>query len=314
METMLPTQGKEVDEDIYVFSSGGGRQSSAALILSAKGIFPYKTHIFCNVGEDSEDNKTLQWVRNILVPYAEKNGIEFIVASKGGKTLYQAINTTRYSIPIPAKFFYKNGKKNIGMRACTNEYKIRVSDHFIKTKFGDKINPPNVRVGLGISMDEFQRAKVYPIRKMGSVGEIKDNKGIHYWNKIQEYPLIFCSPFSLFGKEFKDGLTVSDCMWIVEQEGLGIPPKSACWFCPFHSIEYWKNLALKDDPLYHKGVELEQLLQQKEKNMKIKYEIEGREFNEFGVYLTDFQVNLSNILKANKDGLDENCESGYCFV
>ena len=40
------------------FSSGGGKQSIAALVLSAQGLINYPVHIFCNVGDDSEHPDT----------------------------------------------------------------------------------------------------------------------------------------------------------------------------------------------------------------------------------------------------------------
>lgn len=304
--------------EYYVFSSGGGRQSSAALVLSAHGIFPYHTHIFCNVGDDSEDSSTLEWVHNTLMPYAKENGVEYIEARKSGKTLLESIESTKYSIPIPAKFHYENGKKNIGMRACTNDWKIRVSDRFIKNKYGRKYDAPIVHVGLGISLDEIHRAKTKPIQNMGAGKESPDGRNV-YWKKVQEYPMIFCNEFELFGEKFSvgnKGLTADDCKKIVSLAGLGDPPKSACWFCPFHSVAYWKYLYANNGTLFEKATKLESLLSEKENNMANKHAAEGKQFNRFSVYLSDAKTSLIQlpiVANALSNELD-NCDSGYCMV
>lgn len=304
--------------EYFVFSSGGGRQSSAALVLSAYGIFPYKTHIFCNVGDDSEDRSTLDWVHNVLMPYADKNGVEFIEARKSGKTLLASIKSTQYSIPIPAKLHYENGKKSIGMRACTNDWKIRVSDLTIRNMYGNKTNQSTVHVGLGISLDEIHRAKTKPIQPMGA-SKVSDNGKNVYWYKIQEYPMIFCKEFELFGEIFSRndvGLTADDCTKIVALAGLGTPPKSACWFCPFHSVSYWKDLYKTNGKMFENAVELEVLLSKKEDNMAKKHAEEGKPFNRFSVYLSDAKtslVQLPIIGNVQENELD-NCDSGYCMV
>jgi len=303
----------------FVFSSGGGRQSAGALVLSAHKIFPYRTHIFCNVGKDSEDHETIDYVNNYLVPYAKDNNVDFKIVSKTGKTLLEAIYKTEYSIPIPAKFHYRNGKKNIGRRACTNDWKIRTSDYAIKNIFGNKNDPPLVHVGLGISLDEIHRVKTKPIQRMGSSTSIDDNNKNHYWNKKQEYPMIWCEEFTLFGKIFSEngkGLTANDCVEIVRLAGLPKAPKSACWFCPFHSISYWKELKKQNDPRYSEAVKLEKWLQQKEENMKRKHLEEGKAFNEFNVMLTDFNGKLEDL--SIESNVEENelefCDTGYCFI
>ena len=38
----------------YVFSCGGGVQSTACLVLAAQGKIPYQTFIFANVGDKAE--------------------------------------------------------------------------------------------------------------------------------------------------------------------------------------------------------------------------------------------------------------------
>jgi hypothetical protein len=51
------------------FSFGGGVQSVAVLVLGAQGKVQYDYYLFSNVGEDSEDPRTLEYFRNIALPF-----------------------------------------------------------------------------------------------------------------------------------------------------------------------------------------------------------------------------------------------------
>ena len=104
------------------FSNGGGVQSTAALVLSAQGKIDFSTHLFANVGDDSENPDTLAYVRDIAMPYAEEHNIEFHEVQRRGKTLLQHIETAQRSIDIPMRFAH--GRP--GHRNCTSTYKIEV--------------------------------------------------------------------------------------------------------------------------------------------------------------------------------------------
>ena len=62
----------------YVFSCGGGVQSTACLVLAAQGHIPYKKFIFSNVGNKAESPATIKYINTVLKPYAERNGVEWI--------------------------------------------------------------------------------------------------------------------------------------------------------------------------------------------------------------------------------------------
>ena len=65
---------------LEVFAYGGGVQSNAALVLAATGRLDVRTFLFCfcNVGDNSEDPATLEYVERVARPYAAANGIELI--------------------------------------------------------------------------------------------------------------------------------------------------------------------------------------------------------------------------------------------
>jgi PP-loop superfamily ATP-utilizing enzyme len=132
-------------------------------------------------------------------------------------------------------------------------------------------------VGLGISLDEFQR--------------MRNDSG--YKNIVNEYPLI----------DLK--LTRSACIDIIKSEGLPVPPKSSCWFCPFHNMAAWQEIRRNKPELFQKAVELEVLLN--DKRAKLKRD---------KVWLTQKARPLSQVV-ADQPLLfaeEEPCDSGYCMV
>src|SRR5262245_2352683 len=92
-----------------VISYGGGWQSNALLVLAAQGLIDYRFFVFCNVGADSENPKTIAYVNEIAKPYALKHGLTFIELQKTRRdgtpdTLYQRLTRPgSRSIGIPVR-------------------------------------------------------------------------------------------------------------------------------------------------------------------------------------------------------------------
>ena len=305
-----------------VFSYGGGVQSTAALVLAAQGEIDYQTFLFSNVGADSEHPATLDYVHDYAIPYAHKQGLALLELHKRNTegeivTLYSYLTKPEgSSIAIPVRM---NRSGAPGRRICTYDWKIAVVDRWCRQNsspgsiqsmkeafllhYGiQKIDKETckhmvsevqsffaehepVEVGLGISLDEMQR--------------VKPNVDVKtlYW-KVNRHPLIF---------EVPRPLTRQDCMNIITRAGLPIPPKSACWFCPFHRLSTWQRMR-KDEPvLFWKAAALEKFLNERRAH---------RGLDE--VWLTRLHVPLERATTAYEQEVlfeteDEECE-GYCFV
>ncbi|MFJ4917205.1 phosphoadenosine phosphosulfate reductase, partial [Streptomyces sp. NPDC088726] len=63
---------------LRTFSFGGGWQSMAALVLAAQGGIDYRTFLFANVGDDSENPGTLAYFTEHAAPYAAAHGLDLI--------------------------------------------------------------------------------------------------------------------------------------------------------------------------------------------------------------------------------------------
>ena len=204
---------------LRVFAHGGGVQSTAALVLQAERKIPWYTHVFANVGDDSENPDTLAYLRWVSSLYARENLIglsEVGRVNRAGQTetLYSKLMKpgTR-SVPIPVRMAEEGAP---GTRNCTKTFKLDV----IK-----KLKPEVIAIGF--SVDELER-----------VGRVDD--GIP-----REYPLI------------ELGVTRKDCYQIIARAGLPQPPKSSCWFCPFTPLGRWSERRRDRPDLFEKAAELE---------------------------------------------------------
>jgi len=117
----------------------------------------------------------------------------------------------------------------IRWRWCTHKFKLRPLWRYFKK--------PCI-VYVGISYDERHRAlpngKYFSKKEPNLVRDIK-----------VEYPLI----------EWK--ITRYDCIRIIKEHGLKVPPKSGCWLCPFQTKKQLLRLQTLHPELFKKLIELE---------------------------------------------------------
>lgn len=248
---------------IQVISYGGGVQSTALLALAAEGRIPERTFLFANVGDDSEHPATLDYVQAVAMPYAREHGIDlrelYRVDDDGTpRTLMrQLANENTPSIPV-----FLQGQSMPTQRSCTRTFKLAVVDRWLKEAGATKENP--ARVGLGISTDEISRVsnKAYSKRQ------------------TPYYPLIDLH------------LSRLDCDNIIRRAGLPVPPKSACFFCPFHRVGQWREMRRDEPELFERAAELEETLN-----------VKRRERGKDDVFLTRYGVPLREAISAEQDML-----------
>jgi 3'-phosphoadenosine 5'-phosphosulfate sulfotransferase (PAPS reductase)/FAD synthetase len=267
---------------IRAFSFGGGVQSMAVLVLQAQGKLPeaYDAFVFANVGEDSENPATLAYVENVAKPFAEKHGIKFIEVQKRRRngeldTLYQFVHREKNSVSLPIRM--ANGAP--GNRNCTGTFKINVIDRWIK-----KAGYSHSIIGIGISTDEFLRAR-----------DEQWHASDYGVQKRREHPLITLR------------LNRAQCQQIIQEAGLPLPPKSACWWCPFKKRTEWIELRRTDPPLFWKAVYLEQYINAKRALM-------GRDRVYFHPSLKPLDQATGQQLALFTEYEMDACESGYCMV
>jgi hypothetical protein len=274
-----------MDTPLRVFSFGGGVQSTAALVLAAERKIDYPTFVFANVGADSENPATLDYIAEIAGPYAEQHGIELLeldrIPRKGrfkGQTetlLGRLMHPDSRSVGIPVRM--PGGAP--GRRSCTYDFKIVVVDQLLKQRGATKEQP--AIVGIGFSTDEIHRA--------GSTVDPRQPR------RIKDYPLLTL------------GLSRSDCLAIITNAGLPQPQKSSCWFCPFHSKTEWQRLHREEPVLFAKSCDLEDAMNERRARL-------GKD----SVYLSDYRRPLRDVFTAGTQLTldqrgDAGCDTGYCF-
>ncbi|MBM9504825.1 phosphoadenosine phosphosulfate reductase [Actinacidiphila acididurans] len=256
--------------------------TTAALVLAAQGELDYRTFIMANVGDDSENPATLTYLNRYAIPYAQAHGLELVVLdrimkrTKEKRTLFQDLTRPgSRSLKIPVRM--SNGAP--GTRSCTAQFKIKVVGDELRRRGAAADHPATV--GIGISLDEIGRA---------------NNRRCEPHERI-EYPLL------------ERGIRRIDCARIIRSAGLPIPPKSSCWFCPFHRPETWHEMRRTEPDLFERACQLEDLLNTRRDEL-------GKDH----VYLTRFNRPLREAIPDgvdvlfDTDDIDTGCDSGWCMT
>lgn len=260
-----------------VVSYGGGVQSTALLVLAATRRIDFPVFLFANVGDDSEHPATLTYVRDVAMPYATEHSItihELRKIRRTGKveTLLETLTRTQGSIQIPVRM--ANGAP--GNRNCTHDFKIKVIDGWLKEHGATAETPATV--GIGISTDELHRAKTNDARRPWA---------------LNSYPLLDLR------------MSRQDCVRTIMSAGVPVPPKSSCFFCPFHKMSEWQRMKREEPELFDRSVALETMLNERRRRL-------GKD----SVYLTAKGQPLMDAVGDQSvfDFDEDTCESGYCMT
>lgn len=196
---------------VRVLSLGAGVQSSTLALMIARGDLPMvDCAIFSDTGwEPKAVYEWLDWLETQL-PYPVHR------VSAGNirtDTMNRSNSTGGRFAAVPWFMLSKDGKKGMGRRQCTSEYKLRPLQRKVVELMGGKRPKGGCEMLIGISMDEVWRMK--PSR----VQYIKNT-----------FPLI------------EKQITRQQCLRWMEDRQYPRPPKSSCIGCPFHSDEQWRAL------------------------------------------------------------------------
>jgi len=255
-------------------SHGGGRQTTALLVLQAQGRIDYPLFLFANVGDQAENPDTLAYHREIAVPFAAEHDIELVElrwVDRSGRTrdLYEDLLRQDKSLKIPLR-----DSGGFGIRACTPRYKIEVVARELARR-GATADAQAV-VGLGISTDEIGRATTVPPKQP--------------WT-TRAYPLLDL------------GLSLRDCIRIITDAGLPCPPKSSCSFCPFQGRPQWRKQRRERPDLWARNVALDAMLS--ERHVRLRGDRAG---------LASATLPLDLAVDDQLDLFGSDCDSGSCMT
>ena len=193
---------------------GAGVQTTAILLKFWK---KYKNGyiIFADTGDEKKE--TYWYIENYLKPFCKEKGIRWVtVKHKHGFSLMEWC-LKRKILPIRSR------------RWCTQDFKIKPINRFIKSLGATKKNP--IYTDIGISLDESHRAN-FTVTKPLYVR--------------QSYPLL------------DHKITRRECYEIIKQHGFPIPVKSGCDFCPYTKRKDMRKLHAEDPERFHDIVKMEQ--------------------------------------------------------
>lgn len=271
---------------LRVISYGGGVQSTALMVLAARREIDFRTLLMANVGDDSEHPETLRYVREVSIPYASKHGMDLHLLDRAKRdgsveTLWgRLMREGSRSLPIPVRM----GNGAPGNRSCTADFKIRVTSKWLRAHGASASNPATI--AIGISRDEIMRA---------------NNRRCDP-HEMVVYPLIG------IGEETGLSMSRQDCIRLIESEGLPVPPKSSCFFCPFHRPSAWIELRRNEPDLFERSCRLEETLNERRGVL-------GKD----PVWLTRFARPLREAIGEPEpflpfDDAEGECDSGWCWT
>lgn len=213
-----------------VISLGWGVQSFTLAAMVALGeLEPIDAAIHSDTGYESQ--LTYEFAER-WTPWLESHGVKVVTVNGTNgdySNIYNSSPNGKF-LKIPAFSISREGKSQIGMRQCTGAWKIATMRRWEQKNR----NKQRIDQLIGISFDERERMRLSDVKYIQNI-----------------YPLV------------DRRITRFDCKQWLESHGLEIPPKSACVFCPYHSLDQWRQT--KSVPAdWKRAVEVDELIRHAE--------------------------------------------------
>ena len=253
-----------------VLSLGWGVQSFTLAAMAALGdIEPIDAAIHADTTH--ERSATYEFAAK-WTPWLEAHGVRVVtVVSRNAQTVKQV---TSVKTDVPAYTYSENGAR-LGQlrRQCTHRWKVQPIRRWLQA---NRAGQPVTQL-LGISRDEWHRAKDSDVKYV-----------THVWPLLEK------------------NMTRNDCINYLERNGLEVPGKSACVFCPYHNKRAWQDMKLENGDDWRKAVEVDEAI----RKVRPPYDL----------FVHSSRIPLVEVdLSTPEDHgqlrlLNEECDSGYCFL
>lgn len=211
-----------MNNPLRILSLGAGVQSSTLALMAAHGeIEPIHSAIFADTQwEPKHVYDWLNWMEEEIFSLPHPFPIYRVTQGSLRQSVRNKQNTSggRY-VAVPFYVMSTTGKKGMGRRQCTSEFKIlpirRKQRELVGLKKGQRVKKGITLVNsiIGISLDEASRMK-----------PSSDSWSENVW------PLVDLR------------MTRSDCIRWLTSKGYPVPHKSACLGCPFRNDHEWKEI------------------------------------------------------------------------
>jgi len=203
-----------------VVAYGGGTDSTAMLIECVKREIKIDLILFADTG--GEKPHTYEYI-DMFSKWLVENGMpEIIIVRSEQPSKAGGLEATclkNHALPSIA----------YGFKGCSVQFKIEPQDKYLKTEHKEQWDNCEIVKYIGYDSGEDQRAKISP------------NK--HHTNR---YPLI------------EWDIDRDECLKIIEDAGLPLPGKSACFFCPSSRPSEIKQLKRDYPELAERAIAMEE--------------------------------------------------------
>jgi hypothetical protein len=259
-----------------VLSLGWGVQSWTLAAMVALGeLPPVDFAIHADTGYEAEGtySHAAKWT-----PWLAERGVKVVTVRGPRNEVVMTHNVAAVMIPA-FTVDQATGKRGQVRRQCTSDWKIQPIRRFVRTLMAPRPRPGSVTMIQGISLDELTRMRTSDVKYI-----------------TNEYPLVDAR------------ITRAGCTHWLESHGLDVPVKSACTFCPYHSIGHWKESKREGGHNWRQAVAVDKIIRDRRPKHGPLFIHPAR------VPLAD-AVNIPEDHGARQMALEEApCDGGVCFV
>lgn len=256
-----------------VISLGAGVQSTAMMLMSLHGEIPKADcAIFADTGAEPE---MVYEHLGLLKKIAKDFNFPLHVVDNGNieEDIYKAIKDGKRVASMPFFTKSKAGTRGKLWRQCTSEYKIIPIRRKLKQLYPNE----HINLMIGISLDEVTRVKPSNVKWITNLYPLIDNRITRY-----------------------------DCLQWLKKMDYPDPPKSSCYFCPFHDNAFWREMKMNQPEEFNKAVRID-------KDIKGLPKIRGEPYLHRDLEPLD-KIDFRNAEDRGQMVLfEEECE-GYCGV
>ena len=260
-------------------SLGWGVQSWTIAAMVALGeLPPIDIAVHADTGHEAQG--TYEHAR-LWTPWLEERGVKVATVHPDNIDITRFWATGQPSVLVPAfSTRLKDGDHGQVKRQCTTNWKLRPLRRYIRQRLGTtRPTPGEVECWMGISADEFHRMRTSDVQYITNV-----------------YPLV------------DRRISRSDCITWLSQHDLPTPPKSACVFCPFHSISSWQELKRRGGHDWEVAVEADKAV--RDKRQALGFEL----FIHPARVPLEQAVGIPEDVGAHQLEMEIPCDGGVCFV
>lgn len=251
-------------KEYNVLSLGAGVQSSTLALMAENneiiidGI-NYKPDFAIFADTQSEPKYIYEWLDYLK---SKIKSFPIYTTTQGSLEEYNISvknNSLRLVVPFFTKLNNSNDRRGVLQRRCTRDFKIRPINRFLREKLQIRknrdirftlIDPtlPRIKGNVLTHIDYNVTVKQWIGISTDEASRMRDS--VDAW-LTNFYPLIQME------------MTRQDCIVWMKKKGYDTPPRSACYFCPYHSDDEWLNLKINHPAEFQRAVDYEKTIEKK---------------------------------------------------